>query len=606
MKQLRHLTKGGFLAPIDVELGAMLARRAAASLGDLAELQTIALTGALLSAERGRGHSCLDLASIAGKVHGGDDGVPLPDVDACRSTLQRSGLCADGAEPSPLVLEGDRLYLYRFHAAERRLAAALRARIGAGNGEPVSEISDATASLFRACFRPDTGGETDWQAVAAAAALRNRLTVITGGPGTGKTYTVARVLALLLSEEPSLRIAVAAPTGKAAARLAESLRDGAAKLPVSDAIRAALPRDGQTLHRLLGYQPWTDRFAHGPSHHLAEDVIVVDEASMVDLLMMDALFAAVRPDARIILLGDQDQLASVDTGYVLGDVCRAAEACGDAHGAGFAGWCERLGGQRLDATGDVPPLRDAVVRLRRSYRFEKHPGIGALADAIRLGEAGDVLAVLASEQYPDIARAEPVGRIAELLEPIAPRIEAYLAAPDAESALEHLGAFRVLCALRDGRSGVTGVNDAIERWLRQRGLIRGRAEWYHGRPVLVTANDPASGLYNGDVGVTRQENGRSVVYFPVRDGVRGFAPARVPAHATAWAMTVHKSQGSEFDQVLLMLPAEDSRVLTRELLYTGVTRARERVTIFGSPAIIRAATERTTARASGLAARLTG
>jgi exodeoxyribonuclease V alpha subunit len=605
MKQLHALAAEGFLAPIDVELGSLLARRAAVSLDDVADVQTVALAGALLSAERGRGHSCLDLAAIAGQTHGGDGmGVALPDLERCRSALQRSGLCADGAEPSPLVLEGERLYLYRFHAAERRLAEAVRARIGEQAASP-ADVSEETTTLFRACFDVGAGKPTDWQAVAAAAALRNRLSVITGGPGTGKTYTVARVLALLLSRDPSLRIVVAAPTGKAAARLAEALREGAAKLPIPDGIREAIPRDGQTLHRLLGYQPWADRFTHGPGHPLAEDVIVVDEASMVDLLMMDAVFAASRPTARVILLGDQDQLASVDTGYVLGDICRAADACGAAHGAGFGAWYERLSGQRLEEVGDAPPLRDAVVRLRRSFRFEKQPGIGALAESIRAGEAGDALAVLASDAHPDVSRREPVRRVSDLLESVMPEIEAYFAASTPEEALKQLGAFRVLCALRDGPHGVTGLNDAIERWLRQRGFIA-RSQWYDRRPVLVTANDHGTGLYNGDVGVTFHENGSTLVYFPVRDGVRGFAPARVPAHATAWAMTVHKSQGSEFDRVLLVLPEDDSRVLTRELLYTGVTRARKAVTLFGSPVIIRAATARTTVRASGLAARLSG
>ena len=602
MKQLELLVKDGHLAPIDLELGYLLGRRAAASLSDVDEVRVVALAGALLSAERARGHSCVDLAAIAGRTHGGDAGIPMPDVDSCRSVLERSGLCADGESPSPLVLEGDRLYLYRFHAAERRLAAALKSRIASAVDGP-DAIGDDTAALFRASFDVAPGRPTDWQAVAAAAALRGTLSEITGGPGTGKTHTVARVLALLLSRDPSLRIAIAAPTGKAAARLAESLRAGAAKLRISDAIRAALPREGQTLHRLLGYQPWNDRFVHGPDRPLAEDVIVVDEASMVDLLMMDMLFAAARPTARILLLGDQDQLASVDTGYVLGDVCRAADECGAAHGASFGAWYERLAGVALEERAEVPPLRDVVVRLRRSWRFEKQPGIGAVAEAIRSGSASDALEALSSDTFTDVVLQAPLRRVSELLQPVTPMLERYFAAADEAEALECLGAFRVLTALREGRLGVAGLNEAIERWLRDRGYIS-RATWYDRRPVLVTANDPATGLYNGDIGVTFVRDGRTQVHFPVRDGIRGFVPARVPSHTTAWAMTVHKSQGSEFGQVQLVLPEHDSPVLSRELLYTGVTRAKEQVTVFGSASIIRTAIERTTVRASGLAARL--
>ena len=604
MKQLHALAADGFLAPIDVELGSLLARRAAGTLADIADVRLVGLAGALLSAERARGHSCLDLEAIAGRTHGGDRvGIQLPDLATCRAVLLRSGLCDGGDAISPLVLDGDRLYLHRFHAAERRLAQAIASRLSAGT-TPVPP-DPATTATFRACFDVGPDRPTDWQAVAAAAALRSSFTVITGGPGTGKTHTVARVLACLLAREPGLRIAVAAPTGKAAARLADALRAGAAALPIDPALRSRLVLEGVTLHRLLGYQPWDDRFSRDPSHPLAEDVVVVDEASMADLLMMDALFAALRPSARIVLLGDQDQLASVDTGYVLGDVCRAADRSGAVHGSAFAAWYETLAGQRLDSIDIGTPLRDCVVRLRHSHRFAAQKGIGALADAVRAGDAGGALAALASEDHADATRADPLRRPGDVCESLAPLLASYLAAPTPEEALHQLGRFRVLCALRDGRCGVAGVNDAIERWLRDRGMIS-RATWYDGRPVLITANDPASGLFNGDLGVTwRTADGRQLVFFPAAGGrTRAFATSRIPAHATAWAMTVHKAQGSEWDEVLLMLPDDDHRVLTRELLYTGVTRARRQVTVVGAPDIIRAGVARTVVRASGLSARL--
>ncbi|HYD54405.1 MAG TPA: AAA family ATPase, partial [Gemmatimonadaceae bacterium] len=359
MKQLQSLVDLRELAPVDVELGALLMRRATPMLADVDEARVVAMTGALLSSERARGHSCLDLAAVAGRAPwAAAPELRLPDAARWRAILERSRLCGEGGAVAPLVLDGERLYLHRFHQAERRLAAAVRARVASASpGTPDAE----TVALFRRLFPAARGGEVDWQAVAAAAAMRGRLTVITGGPGTGKTTTVARILALLLHQDPTLRVAVAAPTGKAAARLAESIAASAATLPVDEHLRDRLPREGRTLHRLLGYRPWDDAFAHGAECPLAEGAIVVDEASMVDVLMMDALLAAVRSSARVILLGDQDQLASVETGYVLGDLCAAAEAGGDLHGAALARWYDALSGAPLPSSPAVTPLRDAVV-----------------------------------------------------------------------------------------------------------------------------------------------------------------------------------------------------------------------------------------------------
>jgi exodeoxyribonuclease V alpha subunit len=604
VKALAPLVSAGELTAIDAEFGGLLARRAAASLSGIEETRFVGLAAALLSAERARGNSCLELRSLAGISAPWNDGIgaALPDLDSWRALLLRSGVCGDGRVLAPMVIEGGRLYLYRYHAAECRLAEAIRARARQPRVE--HEPAASTCALFKKLFPPTAEAGTDWQAVAAATALRGALTVVTGGPGTGKTTTVARILALLLHENPALQVALAAPTGKAAARLVESIRDNAASLPVDDAIRRRMPTTGRTLHRLLGYRPWNDTFAHGADAPLAEDVVIVDEASMVDVLMMDALFAALRPKTRLILLGDRDQLASVEAGYVLGDICRAAESCGDAPGAGVARWYGALSGRTLEASANATSERDAVVRLVKSYRFERQPGIGTLAECVRRGNATGALAALADPARADATRRDATRSAAELLAPVSSAVNDYLAAETPEQALERFEAFRVLCALREGPAGVSGLNDQIERWLRARGVPT-RARWYEGRPILVTANDQATGLFNGDVGVTTISGGQARVWF--RDGAgrpRSVAPARLPAHETAWAMTVHKAQGSEFGQVVLVLPDDDTRLLTRELLYTGVTRARTSVDIVGDPDLLRVAVERATVRASGLAARL--
>lgn len=603
MRQLAMLAERGMLDAMDVQLAELLARKAGARLPDVEQVRVVAATGALVSAARTRGHSCIAIDTSAGRAPWPDCDLRMPDAGTWRDVLRRSGICGDGSAVTPLVLEGDRLYLYRYHAAERRLAGAIRTRIEMAAGHP-GDCEVATVALFRRLF-PSTSGETvtDWQAVAAAACMRGGVTVVTGGPGTGKTTTVAKVLALLFSGRPSLRVAIAAPTGKAAARLGAAIASAAADLPPE--IAALLPRDARTLHRLLGYQPWNDRFTHGPANPLGYDVVVVDEASMVDVLLMDALVASLRPTASLILLGDQDQLASVDTGYVLGDLCRGADEAGASHGERLCELYARLSGRALPVAADAPPLRDAVVRLRRSYRFESQPGIGAAAEAVCSGRSVVALDVIEDPAYPEVTRRDAVQGLTTLLSPVQSALDAYLAAGDPAQALELFSGFRMLCAVREGRFGVSGLNAALEALLRQQGVPT-RSRWYAKRPVLVTANDPSTSLYNGDVGIVmHDEDGRAMVWFADgQGGVRAVAPARLPAHETAWAMTVHKAQGSEFDHVLLVLPDEPAAVLTRELLYTALTRARRRVDLVGSRAVIEAAVANPTRRESGLAARL--
>ncbi len=624
----------GILEPIDLHFARLMARRAAG-----AEADVVAVTAALLSRQRGRGHSCIDLRDWAGRPFPAAGGAPLPalpELATWRRTLAGSGLVSDGADPAPLVLDAaGRLYLARYWHAEQRLAANLRARL---ESAPPAVDPRALSPLFRRLF-PDavrSPGSTDDQAVAAATALAGRVTLISGGPGTGKTTTVGRLLALLAAAEPQLRVALAAPTGKAAARLGEAVAEHAARLPISEAARARLPANASTLHRLLAYQPRRDRFGHRAGRPLAADALVIDEVSMVDLLLMDAALDALPPGARVVLLGDKDQLTSVETGSVFGDLCAAAGLGGAAPGptrdramqalpgrsSRFVNFFETLSGHRL-APREPPPLAvppglldDSGVELTTNFRFRDRPGIAELANAIRRGDAGGAFAVLEDPDRTEASRLEPPAEDGAALAPVAGAIDAYLAADSPAEALERLGGFRVLCARRGGDWGVERLNAAVERRLAAGGHPVGEGSprrgasgtFYPARPILITANDYQVQLFNGDLGICWPEApGGLWAFFPgAGEGPRRLPLARLPPHETAWAMTVHKSQGSEFDRVLLVLGDADSRVMSRDLLYTGATRARRSVVVVASESVFRGAVARRSRRVSGLADALRG
>ncbi|MGE2724368.1 exodeoxyribonuclease V subunit alpha [Mycolicibacterium pulveris] len=485
------------------------------------------------------------------------------DVASAEAQVSVSGLAA-AVRASPLTgvalrVDGDLLYLDRYWREEQQVCDDILAMLSA---QP-TRTSAAADRLFPAGFEE--------QRAAAEVGLSQGLTVLTGGPGTGKTTTVARLLALLAGGS-RLRIALAAPTGKAAARLQEAVQTEVDKL--SEADRSALAGlQATTLHRLLGTRPDTSaRFRHNRANRLPHDVIVVDETSMVSLTMMARLLEAVRPDARLILVGDPDQLASVEAGAVLADLV------------------DGLGGTR-------------IAELKTSHRFGK--SIGALASAIRTGDADAAVDVLreGDDHIEWADTAEPAEQLRKVLVPWAVTLRQAALLGDDTAALATLNEHRLLCAHRRGPYGVRYWNHQVERWLAERTGEPIWSDWYVGRPVLVTANDYGLGLYNGDTGVTVQRDGvlRAVIAGTSRVE---FATSRLADVETMHAMTIHKSQGSQADEVTVLLPPEDSRLLTRELFYTAVTRAKTRVRVVGPEASVRAAIERRAVRASGLARRL--
>ncbi len=602
------LVEAGFFSVLDVRFASSVLALA----DEAGEALWLALS--LASRQTREGHVCATLGRFAGQHCLGADGKPVegfcfPELEPWLEALDQSRLVSGGEAATPLVLEPpDRLYLYRYWQHETRLAEWVQKR--RGPVEPRPELAAIRPSLER--LFPTRSDELDGQRLAACVALSERLCIITGGPGTGKTTTVVRILALLAEEalsrgERPPRTVLLAPTGKAASRLAESIKASKRALSFAEPVQSAIAEEASTIHRALGRTAFAGtRFYHDSERPLLADIVLVDESSMVDVALMRRLFEAVPKRARLILLGDRHQLSSVEAGAVLGDLCASASAAGYSRAL-----LERLG--ELPGPGAPSPgveravgLADAIVELKKSYRFDEHSGIGRLATAIREGDVKRTFEAL--DGADDVRWVEPTtGRspLDQAGSQIADLAAQYLKQKDPLSALAALDGFRVLCAHRRGSAGVQAVNEWLEQRLSQRRLLKLDAKWYHGRPIIITENDYQLALYNGDVGLVWKDSKATRVFFLGEKGeLRAFSPARLPPHETVFAMSIHKSQGSEFDEVAVVLPEQSSPLLTRELFYTAVTRAKKRALVVASAASLEIAVSRPVERASGLAERL--
>src|SRR5471032_1710426 len=626
----------------------------------------VLLAAALTSHQLGHGHVCLDLFATLqepdfalslppeGDVQGGALLLPsqlLVALDGehwCRS-LQTSSMVAPAddvgieAAQRPLVLSGRRLYLRRYWSYERRIDEALRRRL-AEQEETPDDLAQRLTALFGVA---QPGALVDWQKLACALATRGAFSIVTGGPGTGKTTTVVRLLALLqapaVAAGKPLRIRLAAPTGKAAARLTESISAQVRSLTVAEAVRDKIPSDVTTVHRLLGSRPGTRHFRHHAGNRLPLDVLVVDEASMIDLEMMANLLDALPAHARLVLLGDKDQLASVEAGAVLGDLCRDAEA--GWYSPQTRQWLEAVSGESLETSGlhedleGTHPLAQQVVMLRHSRRFGEGSGIGQLARWVNQQQPDEARKLLAERNYKDVFSLPLKGEQDKALERLLldghndgpPGYRHYLSLlrnqrPPVDCALDDkrwtewarqvlqaFDTFQLLCAVRKGPWGVEGLNQRVTDALLKARLIDSDQQWYEGRPVLMTRNDYGLGLMNGDIGIALKlperegpEAGKHVlrVAFPRNDGqggVRFVLPSRLNDVETVYAMTVHKSQGSEFAHTALILPDALNPVLTKELIYTGITRAKDWFTLIEPRAgVFEEAVQRKVKRLSGL------
>lgn len=559
--------------------------------------------------------------------------IAIACSDTQESELLKTRVVGGKGDYKPLILDNGYLYLRRYWQYQQQLAERIQSRFG--QVEQTESETNWQKERLEYYFKRDTeAGEINWQQVAAERALSHQFLILSGGPGTGKTTTITRILALLIEqliyknnevssntspksgdiiESPisknemvsslkivkkgggvsKLSISLAAPTGKAAIRMLDAIREAQQKMNLPEAVQAQMPSHASTIHKLLGYIHESVQFKHNRHHPLNADVVLVDEASMIDIALMSKLVEAVPAHAKLILIGDKDQLSSVETGSVFADMCEGLSSLSPTGG----GLGVVLSGVEVEG-GNKIMRGENLVTLQKNWRFKKDSGIGQLAIAANSGDSEKLLEILRDESKPDCDWLSPEtlsnNQIPDELISPWKNYSKVLNNPDS-SIVEIFAAFnqyRILCALRRGLNGSTIMSERIETSLAKQGLIKlGKSKnkrWYHGRPVMITQNSYSKGLFNGDTGITLIRNGELKVFFP-DDGEEGFkylAPVRLPSHETTWAMTIHKSQGSEFNQVALILPHEVMPLLTRQLIYTGITRARKVVKVISDKAVL--------------------
>ncbi len=553
----------------------------------------------LLQSLNGKPDTVLQHFTLEISKHAREGQIAIICTPQHQAALLSTQVVGKAGDYKPLIIDQGYLYMNRYWHYQQQLAAQLRARMDQ-QGQSIRDNEWIKGRLDH-YFAEQNSTETDWQRLAAQQALQNNFLILSGGPGTGKTTTITRILALLIEQHglsdatSPLRIALAAPTGKAAIRMLDSIRKEQQTLNLEEKIVAQMPKHASTLHKLLGFIPQSVVFKHHENNPLNADVVLLDEASMVDIALLSKLLEAVPPQAKLILIGDKDQLASVETGSVFADLCDAfasrdpleREATGEAGGA----------------------TNSHMVTLKKNWRFAKDSGIGQLAIAVNSGDSSRVLEILDDENKPECALVSPhvIAHNRLPADLLAPWQNYFEVLNNRHASIAEIFAafnrYRILCALRRGLNGSSIMSKRIEEALGRQGFIalpnaaKKSQHWYHGRPVMVTQNSYSKGLFNGDTGITLVDKaGQAKVWFPdvgpdekgAGTAFESFAPVRLPAHETTWAMTIHKSQGSEFDEVALILPHEEMPLLTRQLIYTGVTRARKKVGIIATADILSA------------------
>ncbi|MFK5969887.1 MAG: exodeoxyribonuclease V subunit alpha [Candidatus Marithrix sp.] len=542
----------------------------------------ILLGSALVSYYNNQGSSCVNLQSLSGKLFPSKSdrySILCPQLSQWEISLKNCSVVGTSNDYTPLILNNHCLYSYRYFYYEQILATRIHSLIS------INDIDHKTLSNGLARLFPK---QSNKQKEAANLAVSRKFCIISGGPGTGKTATVIKILALLLEQNPNLNLVMIAPTGKAANRLKEAVTKTLPSLDCSHAIKTAIPTDTYTIHRLLGSKLNSPYFHFSANNPLPYDVVVVDEASMIDLALMTKLIQAIPSQAHLILLGDKDQLASVEAGTVLGDICEAGLIQANI-----------INNSQLTVhNSKLDNINSSIILLDKSYRFSEQSGIWKLSQAVKQGDGETALQVLKSASYPDVewhslAEALPT----DLIEQISTKFSMF--EPQPEIALQNFDKFRVLCATRHGLHGILNINQSVENYYRNTSQIQ--SSCYHGQPIIIKRNDYNLNLFNGDIGIIFNVAGqKKAIFLDAAGKRRDFWPNRLPEYETVYAMTIHKSQGSEFEQVLMILPSQFSPVLTRQLIYTGITRAGKKISIWGNEQIFKQAIATEIDRFSGL------
>ena len=567
----------------------------------------------LLSKKMQEGHICLHEQEVQAQLSDtpyeeAELKTPLSAMGKFVATLPNQIL--------PFVLYNERLYLQRYFNYESQILERIKRFVSAEKAEAQSRLNALKSQApllnsFQADYTLDALPEeekVDWQMVAAVQSVLHNFSIVTGGPGTGKTTTVAKILAVLLGMNPNCKIALCAPTGKAAMRMAESLKN--TNLPLDESIKSVLKNlSPNTIHRLLRYVPESINFKHNKSNPLPYDVVVVDEASMLDVALFAKLLEAVGDNTRLILLGDKNQLASVEAGSLFGDLCRAqdnnflfsAESVQDIN-AFIPDTSRQLQASHIGTSEH--PLFAHVVELQKSHRFSSSSGIGKLSRAIIHNEETALNEFIASP-YAGIQHID--NKDQNGFETFIEGYIDYIKETDIAKALDKFNQLRVLCAVREGAHGLYSLNKAIETYLSKKNLISPNSDYYENRPIIITKNYPDLKLFNGDIGIVRKDDaGNLRAWFEDSDkNIRSVMPAYIAHAETVFAMTIHKSQGSEYPKVLVVLPeASGGQLLTRELLYTAVTRAKESLVLQCSTAVMLSTCAQGVSRTSGIVERL--
>ncbi len=569
------------------------------------------LAAALTSRQTSRGHVCLDLHHfsekqlvIEAKV---DTTLTTPALQPWCQKLRSYNAVGQAGDFKPLILDGDRLYLNRYWNYERELVEIIKDILK--DDVMIPDVATLRGSVSRLFPQQDASSEADWQKVAALTAVLKRFCIISGSPGTGKTTIVFKILLLILEQnrKSDFRIALAAPTGKAANRLKESIKSWKAQPGIQSEALSEIPEEVFTLHRLLGCRPFSSRFKFNLDNLLPYDVVIVDEGSMVDLPLLVKLLRALPESSRLIILGDKNQLTSVEAGAVLSDLCGpGSRSC---FSASYAKMLNHISGEENSfpkKEKSETSLSDSIVILQKNYRFDAKSGISRVSSLVNKGEGQKAYDLMHSGEYRDCIWQEvPSERILArwLINRYLSHYEKLFSSATPEEFLSQYHDFMVLCAVRRGPFGVDTVNLAIEKELERIALMDFHGPGHGHRPIMITANDYCLGLFNGDIGVLFHDSCRHRLdaFFPAEKGkLRHISPARLPRYESAFAMTVHKSQGSEFKQLLFLLPKIASELITRELVYTAITRAREKVEITGAKETFLEVVSRKVSRASGI------